>query len=327
MENNKILLQDLEVDLWEQCNLRCAQCTHSSPYFTSVDQNYELEQFKQDVTNLSKVAQVDVFRIVGGEPLMNKNLTEYVKFLRESNIANYITIFTNGLVLSHTNNEVFNYIDRLRISVYNTLEEKKLKAIYANIEKIQELYPHLDVVANEISHFSYFNLATKNTNQELVKKIYDNCYYSYEHKGFSIFNGRLYKCFASRKKYNFLKVHSKENNFEHLKENLQDSIAIKDLQCDELKAFTSVNEPLEGCKWCLGTCGSQIKHSQVQPKTEDPATLDHLNFDAGKSYLSNLLLSWSLNDPKRKNIFNNKYFSIKHIKEYLKYFQFRTKQI
>ena len=322
MTPNKIILQDLEVDLWEECNLRCAQCTHNSPYYTSSDSVYELEKFKTDINNLNSIVHVGAFRIVGGEPLLNRRLTEYVKFVKNSNIADYVTIFTNGLVLSHTNNEAFLYIDRLRISIYTNLEQKKLKAIYSNIDKIKKLHPHLDVVSNEITHFSYFNLASKNTDTELVEKIHKKCYYSYEDKGLSIFNGRLYKCFASRKKYNFLKKHSIENNFNHLEENIHDSIGIENLQKQDLEKFLADKNPLEGCKWCLGTCGSQFEHSQVTKDTETPATLSNLNFEEGEKYLSNLLLSWSLTDPDSKNIKNNKFFKLHHLKEFVKYFKF-----
>ena len=323
-QKHKIFLEDLEVDLWERCNLSCAQCTHNSPYFDSTDDVYHLEQFKKDIKALSEIAHIGSFRIVGGEPLLNKNLVEYVKCIKEFNFANYVTIFTNGLVLGHTNNDVFSYIDRLRISVYTNLEKKKLDLIYSNIDKIQTLYPHLNVASNKLSHFSYFNLATKNTNEELVDKIYNKCYYSYEHKGFSIFNGRFYKCFASRKKYNFLKNHSKENNFEHLKEGTHDSISLIELTKEKLHTYVSSKTPLEGCKWCLGTCGRQFDHKQIQTEKEEPATLEDLDFEEGEAYLSNLLLSWSLTDPELKNIKNNDFFDIKHLKNFLKHFKFRT---
>lgn len=321
----KVNLLDLETDLWEQCNLRCSQCTHNSPFFNSFDEYYKLDQFKEDIDNLNRVAHINTFRIVGGEPLLNKNLLHYVKHIRESNVTDYLTIFTNGLVLSHTNNDIFPYIDRLRISVYSNLEEKKLKLIDNNINKIKEMFPHLNIVANDISYFSYFNLAEKNTNQELVDKIYDKCYYSYEHRGFSIFKGRFYKCFATRKKYNFLKQHSKENNFEHLKDNFQDSIILKNIEKNDLENFINNKQSLEGCKWCLGTCGSQLKHSQIKPENEIPATLDNLNFEEGEKYMSNLLLSWSLKDRKLGIIDNNKFFNIKHLKDYLK--QFKSKPL
>jgi hypothetical protein len=202
------------------------------------------------------------------------------------------------------------------------LEQKKLELIYNNVKKIKELFPHLDIVANDISYFSYFNLAEKNINQELVDKIYDKCYYSYEHRGFSIFNGRFYKCFATRKKYNFLKKHSKENNFQHLKDNSQDSIELKNIQKLDLESFISNKQSLEGCKWCLGTCGSQLKHVQVKPENETPATLDNLNFEEGEKYLSNLLLSWAKSDKTLKNIKSDKFFKIDHLKEYTKHFKF-----
>lgn len=322
VNTNKLFLYDLEVDLWEQCNLKCAQCTHSSPFFDSSDENYQIDQFKKDITELSKVVHIGAFRIVGGEPLLNKNLLNYVKFIKEASFTDYLTIFTNGLVLSHINNDIFPYIDRLRISVYTNLEEKKLKVIRRNIEQIKEMYPHLDVVANELSYFSYFNLAIKNSDDELVKKIHNKCYYSYEHRGFSIFNGRFYKCFASRKKYKFLQKHSEEDNFDHLKDNMQDSISLDSLSKEELEFFVSDKTALEGCKWCLGTCGSQLKHEQIKTDKESPATLNDLNFEEGEKYLSNLLLSWAKSDKTLKNIKSNKFFKIEHLKEYTKHFNF-----
>lgn len=314
---DKIHLFDLETDLWEACNLNCAQCTHSSPFFTKDDERYTIEQFKCDIDNLSKVVTIDAFRIVGGEPLLNKNLLEYVKYIKQSNITKYLTIFTNGLVLSHTNNDIFPFIDRLRISVYKNIEQNKLDLIYKNVERIKNMFPHLDIIANEITYFSYFNLTHKNNNHETVQKIYDKCYYSYDHRGFSIFNGRFFKCFASRKKYKYLLNHSTENNFEHLKQNLHDSIALQDLQIPVFQKFIESKEALEGCKWCLGTCGTQLQHSQLTSNTDVQATIDHLNFEEGEKYLSNLLLSW---DKQRNYINDDRFFRPEHIEHYNKHF-------
>ena len=314
MINQKVQLLDLETDLWEQCNLRCAQCTHSSPYFTAFDEYYKLDKFKEDLTNLSRIAHINTFRIVGGEPLLNKKLFDYVKFIKEINITDNLTIFTNGLVLGHLNNHIFPYIDRLRISVYTNLEEKKLKAIYSNINKIKEYYPHLDVISNEISYFSYFNLIEENKDPTLVKKIYDNCYYSYEHRGFSIFNGRFFKCFASRKKYKYLHAHQKD--VPHLKDNTHDSLSIETLTAEELESFINNKDPLEGCKWCLGTCGKQLPHSQIKEE-EDVATIKDLSFEDGEIYLSNLLLSW---DKAQNYVKYDKFFKQEHIEHYNKHF-------
>jgi len=314
---DKIRLFDLETDLWEACNLSCAQCTHSSPFFSKDDELYNIEQFKTDIDDLSRIVTIDAMRIVGGEPLLNKNLLSYVKHIKESNITKYLTIFTNGLVLSHTNNDIFPYIDRLRISVYSNIEKNKIDLIYKNIERIKSMFPHLDIIANEITYFSYFNLTQKNNDQETVQKIYDKCYYSYDHRGFSIFNGRFFKCFASRKKYKYLLNHSTENNFDHLKDNLHDSIALQNLCVADFKAFINNKTALEGCKWCLGTCGSQLQHTQLKGKADVQATIEHLNFDEGEKYLSNLLLSW---DKQRNYIDHDKFFYPEHIEHYKKHF-------
>jgi len=309
---NKILLQDLEVDLWEQCNLKCAQCSHSSPFFTSADGSYSLNSFKKDIDILSQISHVHAFRIVGGEPLLNKNLLLYIKYLKESKFTDFITLFTNGLVLSHTNNDIFPYIDRLRISVYTNLEDKKIKLIYSNIEKIKNIYPHLDVVSNEISYFSKFNLIEENTDVDLVNKIYNSCYYSYEHRGLSIYEGKFFKCFASRKKFKYAPISSDV-----------DSIPINShLTAADLKKFIEDKTPLESCKWCLGTCGKQIKHTQISRNQKDVATINDLDFDEGSNYLSNLLLSWNRYSKTFNNIKNNKFFKLSALKNYLKHFKF-----
>jgi len=311
MVSNKIILEDLETDLWEMCNLKCSQCTHISPLFTSTDKPYSLESFISDIDVLNKISHVHAFRIVGGEPLLNKNLLPYIRHLKESKFADYITIFTNGIVLSHTNNNIFPYIDRLRISVYTNLEPKKINLIYANIEKIKNMYPHLDVVSNEISYFSKFNLNEENTNVALVNKIYNSCYYSYEHRGLSIYEGRFFKCFASRKKFKYAPLSSDV-----------DSIAINShLTAADLKKFIEDKTPLESCKWCLGTCGKQIKHTQISKNQKDVATINDLDFEESSSYLSNLLLSWDKNNKKFNNLKNNKFFKLSKLKDYLKYFK------
>lgn len=323
--NSRYVLFDLEVDLHETCNLKCAQCTHASPYFDREDEKYSIEQFTKDVNILSNVCSVNVMRIVGGEPLLNKNLTEFVKSLKNSKLTNIVTLFTNGLLLNVTNKDIFEYIDRLRVSYYSNLTENQVNLISKNCKQVRELFPNLDMVVNEMTYFSQFNLLEENTNKDLVEKIYNNCYYSYEDRGLSIFNGRLYKCFASRKKYKYLKAHNKlsADTEAKLNPNIIDSIAIDStLTLQSLKEFLDNRTPLEGCKWCLGTCGKQIKHKQIETIQNDVATIQDLDFEAGASYISNNILSWNRFDKSKGDIIHNKFFNIKYLKDYIKQFKF-----
>ncbi len=323
---NKFVLFDLEIDLHEQCNLKCVQCSHSSPHFTNKDPEYSLDEFTKDIQTLSKLITVSSLRIVGGEPFLNKQIVEYLRVIKQSGLAKELKVFTNGLLLNKVDSEVFSLIDSLKISLYTNLPQHKLDLIQSNIKQIKEQHPDLDVVSNEISYFLKSNLLEENLDKQQVQKIYDKCYYSYEHRGCSIFKGRLYKCFASRKKYKFLKSHNKLTDalFKKLNPSIVDSIPINDdMTIDDIEALLSTKQSLEACKWCLGTCGKIVKHEQLKDLKEDYATKEDLDFEAGEIYISNNILSWDRFNKALGNIKNNKFFNIEHLKHYIKLFKFK----
>ena len=182
------------------------------------------------------------------------------------------------------------------------------------------------MVVNELTYFLQFNLAEENKDLDLVKSIYNNCYYSYEDRGLNMFNGRLYKCFASRKKYKYLQSQNKltPEIYERIDPKRIDSISIdSELTAEKLQAFLDDRTPLEGCKWCLGTCGKQIKHKQIKDPKEDIATLQDLDFDSGASYMSNGILSWNRFDKNRGDVEYNKFFKLEYLKNYIKQFKFK----
>lgn len=93
----------IEFHISDHCNLNCAYCTHFSPlaetYF------YELEGFKKDIIQLSKLTDFYIkdIRILGGEPLLNKRCSEYLAFTRKFFPTSKISLVTNGLLLQQQN--------------------------------------------------------------------------------------------------------------------------------------------------------------------------------------------------------------------------------
>jgi len=309
-------VSDLEVDAVEHCNLKCAHCSHLSPYF-KINKDYTLSKFKNDINILSKILKTDIFRFVGGEPFLNLELDKMVKHVRESNIAKKISIFTNGLVLDKISLSTLMLFDDIRISVYN-LEKDKFNKILDNVEIIKEKLKDTKtlVVENHIKTFLKFNLIEKNEDKNLVKKIFDNCYHKKD--SYSIYMGRLYRCFATRKKHIFLNKFKSivKGNFSKMLESSTDSIKIDNsLSEQKLNAFLFSNVPLEGCKWCLGCSGKRIKNGQLGIDYEnDFATLSDINFEEGKSYVSNCLKSW--HREREEILIKDKFFDKKYDKDF-----------
>ena len=92
-------LSYLEYHVADHCNLNCKYCTHYSPLvqepvFT------DLEKFKLDLQLLKeRIDDIGVIRILGGEPLLNPQLSEFITYTRRLYPKAVITVVTNGLLI------------------------------------------------------------------------------------------------------------------------------------------------------------------------------------------------------------------------------------
>jgi MoaA/NifB/PqqE/SkfB family radical SAM enzyme len=89
----------IEVNLADHCNLNCQMCDHYSqiaePTFLDID------VFRRDMERLAYLSNnhLDILKLQGGEPLLHKDLNEFIKITRELFPRCRIFLFTNGLLL------------------------------------------------------------------------------------------------------------------------------------------------------------------------------------------------------------------------------------
>ena len=118
----------LEFHIADQCNLNCKACEH---YSGLVDKpTYPVfNQFVRDFQKLHDyIDDIGVIRILGGEPLLNKEIEEYVKLARGLYPEAIIYIVTNGILLKQMPEHFYHTLrktnTRINISFYLPLEEK-----------------------------------------------------------------------------------------------------------------------------------------------------------------------------------------------------------
>lgn len=119
-------LSYLEYHVADHCNLNCKYCTHYSPLvnepvFTDFPSFCrDLEQFKIHIND------VGVIRILGGEPLLNKELPDFIKYTRKLFPASIITVVTNGMLLDRIDEQLIKAMQEniafFHISYYPPLE-------------------------------------------------------------------------------------------------------------------------------------------------------------------------------------------------------------
>lgn len=118
----------LEFHIADHCNLNCKACSHYSslvkePHFTN------LEQFTRDFERLHEfIDDIGKIRILGGEPLLNPEVDEYIKLSRRLYPQAVIRVVTNAILLPKMPESFFETLRKFNagidISFYPPLESK-----------------------------------------------------------------------------------------------------------------------------------------------------------------------------------------------------------
>lgn len=92
---------NLEIHLADHCNLNCAGCSHYSPLAEHAF--CDIGQLMESLSKLSAYAKAfRTIRLLGGEPLLNPNVSDITKVIREYFPHNEVEVVTNGILLRNS---------------------------------------------------------------------------------------------------------------------------------------------------------------------------------------------------------------------------------
>ncbi len=97
------VLEDLEVNLADHCNLNCQCCNHFSPIAS--EEYLDPEAFAKDIHRVSFLfnGRIRKMMLLGGEPLLNVDIVPIMRISRTELPMTTIRIITNGLLLPKMN--------------------------------------------------------------------------------------------------------------------------------------------------------------------------------------------------------------------------------
>lgn len=145
----------IEYHLTNHCNLNCKGCAHFSPIAEPWFAN--INEYKNDMEELSSKVVVDELILFGGEPLLHPNISEFLIESRKMLPNTKISVLTNGLLVLEriselkdvfVQNDVWLDITCYPIDVKYQFMLKLLKAfrvkyrIYNDLEPIKTLRKH-----------------------------------------------------------------------------------------------------------------------------------------------------------------------------------------
>lgn len=241
----------LETDIADRCNYSCKNCNHLSPFYRQ--DRYSFEEWRSDIAIAEGFVRTEIFNLLGGEPFLLKNLSDYVRVLKESPICNRIGVYTNGALLPHLKDlSVLADVDEIVISQYPSVDTKPLeKWLAAYRDRFQ-----CKIIVNRIDTFHVFFDENRHS-PERAGQAWRIC--TDKQQCHTIYRGRYYLCPTSNKfKYLLKEKYS-------VSEDLEDGFPLEG-GLDGLQQFADEHgnrEPLKTCFYCNFKTGTVEPHSQV----------------------------------------------------------------
>ena len=138
-------LEQFEVHVCDHCNLNCKGCSHFCP--VSDEKFVDIKSFEKDFKCLSKKIRVGRIRLLGGEPLLHKDINRLMKTARKYFPNSHIAICTNGILLPTMNKDFWDTVNKCQIFV----DMSKYPAL---INKFDE---YIDIVKKNTSNLGFVN--------------------------------------------------------------------------------------------------------------------------------------------------------------------------
>lgn len=235
------MIDFIEIHLAEHCNLNCASCDHFSPI--AEKEFYDLDKYIKDIKRLSFVTDGKINRILllGGEPLLNKDIVSYIDITRECFSNSEIVIVTNGLLLPKMDDSFFECLNRNDVGLEIT--KYPMEKVYDKIESI--------LINNKVK-YKYFNsTSSKKTRHKLpldldgkqdMNNSYNKCYMGGRCVQFKA--GKIYTCSTVA----YINHFEKKFNV-NLERTVNDYIDV--YSCNDIKEIIDyLNKPIDFCRFC-----------------------------------------------------------------------------
>ena len=231
---------NFEIHLIDSCNLKCKGCFHFAP-LAKPDSCYPLDEFQRDIERISALfeGKFGWIHLLGGEPLLNPKINEYLDIVGANVKKGQIDLITNGTLLPKMDEGFFasckkNHI-RIAITSY---------PIGFDYEKAMDLVLSHDVpcylFGDRSGQDAFCSASLMPESQSSAKKVYLSCIVS--NACVTLDHGKLYHCSlpAYARLYN--------EAFGQTFDTESDAISIYNHSKKEILDF--LRTPQKFCKYC-----------------------------------------------------------------------------
>ena len=249
-----LIIPSLVVCVGQACTLKCKDCGNLSPYAPDHTKAYPVQSIIQNLKTITEYALIDILQIQGGEPFIYRNLNQILSYAVKSDRIMNCQIATNGTVLPKVDLALLQD-EKVKIRISNYPNAKNIA------DELLELFQ-----GNNISS-SFYNFSSGEDLWYLCdaptsEPILDDCHEQEKfelcefNSCFTLEDSKI--CYCSRgviaqsiqgftaKKGDYLFVDDKPDFKERLYE------------------YIRFPKPMEACRHCNGTFGSELVEPAIQ---------------------------------------------------------------
>ena len=166
----------LEIHLADHCNLRCANCSHFSQlaepnFLNPIEYENNLKSINSNILN-----SIRYVKLLGGEPLLNKDIIKIIEISRNYFTNAIIEIVTNGILLKNMSDDFYNACINNDVNVGITKYPIKNIDYDKVLNDIKERYSNLKIYYFNVDLIFYKHKFDLNGKQDIDER-HSNCFY------------------------------------------------------------------------------------------------------------------------------------------------------
>lgn len=242
---DKLFYRSVDIIITERCSLKCRDCSNLMQYYKQ-PKDCDINDLMQDVDAFCYFMDgVNEFRVIGGEPFMNREFHLIIKKLIEEPKVRKVVIYTNGTIVPGE--------DQIR-----QLKNNKVLVIITDYGKLSKRVDDLTCVL-ERNNIAFYAIKAKGWTDcakisrhyrtvEQQKELFRRCCAK---NTVNLTNGRLYRCPFSANAARLCAIPENERDYIDIVRERQEIVDIGETK-KKIRAFLLEKDFLRACDYCNG---------------------------------------------------------------------------
>lgn len=269
---DKVFLRSVDIVITERCSLKCRDCSNLMQYYKAPKDSTLDELVRSIDTFCSFVDEINEFRVIGGEPFMNKEYHLILKRLLDEPKVKKVVIYTNGTILPAEDKISCLKNDKVlfMITDYGKLS-RKLGALIEMLER-----EHIAYYSEKARGWTdCASISRHNRLVEANKALFKNCCAK---NTATLSNGKLYRCPFSANASRLMAIPDFAPDYIDLFKIGKVPGTQKDIK-NMVRSFILGKDSLCACDYCNGR---SFQDTEILPAIQITEPLEYKQYDAKK---------------------------------------------